>query len=172
MLSKNRAIQLLVQKLPKVANAVVPHVPKPVSKIVIEQTLNRFFKADIVAGELDFMRDKVMQVTLTDLAFCFYVKGVVKANTLSLQVSHHNEQVDVAMAGAVDDLFLLTTQSVDPDTLFFRRRLSLRGDTELGLEIKNFLDTIELASRLPPSAYQASLDIAHVLLERQPHTSR
>ncbi|RUO42743.1 SCP2 domain-containing protein [Aliidiomarina taiwanensis] len=171
MLSKSRVIQLVVDKLPKVANTVVPRVPRPVSKVVIEQTLNRFFKADLLAGDLDFMRAKTMQVTLTDLAFCFYVTGIDKSGTLALQVSHQAEQVDVAMAGNVDDLFLLTTQQVDPDTLFFRRRLSLRGDTELGLEIKNFLDTVELESRLPPSAYRASLDIANVLIERQPHSS-
>lgn len=171
MLSKNRVIQLVVDTLPKVANTVVPHVPKPVAKVVIEQTLNRFFKADRLSGDLAFMRAKTMQVTLTDLAFSFYVTGVDKSGPLVLQVSHQAEHVDVAMAGNVDDLFLLTTQQVDPDTLFFRRRLSLRGDTELGLEIKNFLDTVELESRLPPSAYQTSLDIAQVLLERQPHTS-
>ena len=32
----------------------------------------------------------------------------------------------------------------DPDTLFFHRRLSIEGDTELGLLVKNLLDRIEL----------------------------
>src|SRR5690606_22624523 len=39
----------------------------------------------------------------------------------------------------------------DPDTLFFHRRLSIEGDTELGLLVKNLLDRIELPRwlRLP-----------------------
>jgi hypothetical protein len=31
----------------------------------------------------------------------------------------------------------------NPDTLFFNRRLKLRGNTKLGLELKNFLDALE-----------------------------
>ena len=36
----------------------------------------------------------------------------------------------------------------DPDTLFFNRELSIEGDTELGLIVKNMLDAIEWP-RLP-----------------------
>jgi predicted lipid carrier protein YhbT len=32
----------------------------------------------------------------------------------------------------------------NPDTLFFNRRLSMEGDTELGLVVKNTLDALEL----------------------------
>ena len=31
----------------------------------------------------------------------------------------------------------------DPDTLFFNRRLKIEGDTELGLVVKNLLDSID-----------------------------
>jgi predicted lipid carrier protein YhbT len=34
---------------------------------------------------------------------------------------------------------------VDPDTLFFSRRLTIEGDTELGLLLKNRLDALEFA---------------------------
>ena len=34
----------------------------------------------------------------------------------------------------------------DPDTLFFSRRQSMQGDTELGLLLKNTLDALELPS--------------------------
>jgi len=36
----------------------------------------------------------------------------------------------------------------DPDTLFFNRELSIEGDTELGLVVKNMLDAVEWP-RLP-----------------------
>ena len=39
---------------------------------------------------------------------------------------------------------LLARRLEDPDTLFFSRRLSMEGDTELGLLVKNTLDAIEL----------------------------
>jgi len=31
----------------------------------------------------------------------------------------------------------------DPDTLFFKRKLQIEGDTELGLITKNLLDSVE-----------------------------
>jgi hypothetical protein len=39
---------------------------------------------------------------------------------------------------------LAATRKEDPDSLFFNRRLSLEGDTELGLVVKNTLDALEL----------------------------
>jgi predicted lipid carrier protein YhbT len=39
---------------------------------------------------------------------------------------------------------LLARRQEDPDTLFFSRRLSMEGDTELGLLVKNTIDSIEL----------------------------
>jgi predicted lipid carrier protein YhbT len=38
---------------------------------------------------------------------------------------------------------------MDPDTLFFRRRLAISGDTALALRLKNFLDTQTVSEHLP-----------------------
>jgi predicted lipid carrier protein YhbT len=35
----------------------------------------------------------------------------------------------------------LVSRQEDPDTLFFLRRLMIEGDTELGLAVKNLLDS-------------------------------
>lgn len=37
----------------------------------------------------------------------------------------------------------LLARQEDPDTLFFNRELSIEGDTELGLTVKNMLDAVE-----------------------------
>ena len=37
----------------------------------------------------------------------------------------------------------LLRREEDPDTLFFNRRLDIEGDTELGLIVKNMLDSLE-----------------------------
>ena len=42
----------------------------------------------------------------------------------------------------------LVARQEDPDTLFFNRQLSIEGDTELGLVVKNMLDAIDWP-RLP-----------------------
>lgn len=51
---------------------------------------------------------------------------------------------DLAIGASAADFMLLAQRREDPDTLFFGRRLSMEGDTELGLLVKNTLDAIEL----------------------------
>ncbi len=41
-------------------------------------------------------------------------------------------------------MVLIAARKEDPDTLFFQRRLRIEGDTELGLEVKNLMDSIDL----------------------------
>lgn len=48
------------------------------------------------------------------------------------------------------DFLALALRQEDPDTLFFNRRLVMEGDTELGLLVKNTLDSIDLP-RLTPA---------------------
>ena len=51
---------------------------------------------------------------------------------------------DLTLSATAHDFLLLAQRQQDPDTLFFSRRLSMEGDTELGLVVKNALDAIEL----------------------------
>jgi len=51
---------------------------------------------------------------------------------------------DLTISARVRDFLALLTREEDADTLFFNRRLRMEGETELGLLVKNTLDTIEL----------------------------
>jgi len=53
-------------------------------------------------------------------------------------------QPDLDIAANAADLLALMRRETDPDTLFFGRRLSMQGDTELGLLVKNTLDALEI----------------------------
>jgi len=54
------------------------------------------------------------------------------------------EQIDMTLGASALDFVLLAQRQQDPDTLFFERRLTMEGDTELGLVVKNTLDALEL----------------------------
>ena len=56
-----------------------------------------------------------------------------------------NETPDLTIAASAQDFLLLAQRKEDPDTLFFSRRLSMEGDTELGLMVKNTLDAIDVS---------------------------
>lgn len=50
---------------------------------------------------------------------------------------------DLTVAATLRDFIALALREEDPDTLFFARRLVVEGDTELGLTVKNLLDSID-----------------------------
>lgn len=50
---------------------------------------------------------------------------------------------DLIVRAKLSAFLQLLTRQEDPDTLFFKRELSIEGDTELGLIVKNMLDAIE-----------------------------
>ncbi|MEF8729435.1 MAG: SCP2 sterol-binding domain-containing protein [Accumulibacter sp.] len=50
---------------------------------------------------------------------------------------------DLCFQANLSAFLQLLTRQEDPDTLFFKRELSITGDTELGLLVKNMLDAIE-----------------------------
>ncbi len=53
------------------------------------------------------------------------------------------ETPDLAFRANLSAFLQLAARQEDPDTLFFNRDLSIEGDTELGLVVKNMLDAVE-----------------------------
>jgi predicted lipid carrier protein YhbT len=51
--------------------------------------------------------------------------------------------VDLEFTAELGDFLELLRGGMDADTLFFQRRLQIRGNTELGLIVKNWLDAAE-----------------------------
>lgn len=49
---------------------------------------------------------------------------------------------DVTIRAGLRDYVSLALRREDPDSLFFTRRLVIEGDTELGLTLKNALDSL------------------------------
>jgi len=52
---------------------------------------------------------------------------------------------DVTLTASLADYWLIARRQEDPDTLFFQRRLTITGDTELGLTLKNLMDATDFA---------------------------
>ncbi len=55
---------------------------------------------------------------------------------------------DLSFRANLSAFLQMVARQEDPDTLFFNRELSIEGDTELGLVVKNMLDAVEWP-RLP-----------------------
>lgn len=80
--------------------------------------------------------------------FCLHVRDLGLKAYLTLASSGFAAQVDavadVTFSASVEDYARLALRLEDPDSLFFNRRLIITGDTDLGLRVKNLLDTVEL----------------------------
>ena len=81
-----------------------------------------------------------------------------------LVVARDCERADVCFSGSSQDLILIAGRKEDPDSLFFQRRLKIEGDTELGLEVKNLMDSLDLDG-LPGLMKYPLMDLA-TLIER------
>ena len=53
------------------------------------------------------------------------------------------DKPDLHFTARLSAFLQMVSRQEDPDTLFFNRSLTVEGDTELGLRVKNMLDALE-----------------------------
>lgn len=119
---------------------------------------NHLLREAIAEGELDGLQDRALHVELhdprLDLRFTL-CRGRIRPAPIGWAPA-------ATIRARVDDLLLVLDQRVDPDTLFFRRRLRVSGDTALGLTVKNLLDGID-PGNLPPPLRRVLHEIADAI---------
>ncbi|MDF7669777.1 SCP2 domain-containing protein [Orbaceae bacterium ESL0721] len=127
--------------MPQALGLTLRYIPFSLKKQVIEQLLKLQFKQSLEDAELDFLEDKWLKIEVTDLKLVWFVSLIDNQLVVS-----RKEHPNVSFIGNANDLIMIATRRQDPDTLFFQRRLIVEGDTELGLYVKNLMDSIELES--------------------------
>ncbi|XOV79861.1 MAG: SCP2 domain-containing protein [Aestuariibacter sp.] len=138
MLDIKRVNQKVVDSLPKVINRVQQHVPIAFQTKLLSFALNRFFQQELAADRLSFMRGKRIVIKVADCQLAFAIE--LKQHRLAASFAATDS--DLTIIATSKDMVAMINNQVDPDSLFFRRRLSMSGDTELALYCKNLLDSI------------------------------
>ncbi len=115
-------------------------LPKHAQLFVAEQVANRMLNEQVVDGDVDFLDDSSLRVQILDMGFDWEVSK--KGN--KLKFAKGKDGAETTFSGNSKEFLLLASRREDPDTLFFQRRLSIEGDTELGLQIKNLIDSVDL----------------------------
>lgn len=128
-----------VDKAPHMLGLTLRFIPFSLKKQVIEQLLQLQFKHSLEEGDLDFLENRWLKIEVTDLQLVWFVSLIENQLVVSRE-----EIADVSFIGNANDLIMIATRRQDPDTLFFQRRLIVEGDTELGLYVKNLMDSIEI----------------------------
>ncbi|GGB55717.1 ubiquinone anaerobic biosynthesis accessory factor UbiT [Shewanella inventionis] len=138
--------QILQQRLsgfildiaPQFSRRSLALVPNKLKMSLITQMLNLVLSEQLRAGELVFLKDKSVGICVDDIDLQFQVAFDSKLQALPMT------NPNVIFSANVPELLLVAAAKEDPDTLFFQRKLRIEGDTELGLEVKNMLLSIEL----------------------------
>jgi predicted lipid carrier protein YhbT len=114
-------------------------IPYSAQKRVLSVVLNQAFREPLKHGELDFLEGARVRIKVTDLCLDWLIKvGSDKFTPIDRKLDD-----DVCISGESPDFILLATRQADPDTLFFQRRIRIEGDTELGLGVKNTMDSMD-----------------------------
>lgn len=121
-------------------------IPQTIHNKVLLEGLKRVFHEALEGGDFEFLEGRWLKVSISDVN----VSWLISYEDEKLIVADSDVQEDVSFSGSLNDLVLIAGRKEDPDTMFFQRRLKIEGDTELGLEVKNLMDSLDLDSLPKP----------------------
>lgn len=116
------------------------HIPFFLQRLTLQRSLNQVFAQAMQNGLFDILEQRWMRLQVKDLNLSWCLSKDPNSNRLLIQ---DRAPVEVTISGNWREFLLLASRQEDPDTLFFRRRLQINGDTELGLAVKNMIDSLD-----------------------------
>ncbi|MGA6099434.1 ubiquinone anaerobic biosynthesis accessory factor UbiT [Stutzerimonas marianensis] len=131
----------------KVGERLLPlaaHTPFALQRLALERSLNQLFAEPLADEAFEALEGRWLRLEVADLKLTWCLTCERQRLRVAKQAP-----VAVTIRGNWREFLLLASRQEDPDTLFFRRRLVIEGDTELGLAIKNLIDSLD-PDLLPP----------------------
>jgi predicted lipid carrier protein YhbT len=134
------ATRLTSFTVPAPAAALLARLPPFPGSVLLATALNLGLAPQLPADVCRQLTRRTLRIQVRDarLTFDFHWTGERFAACAP------GLAADLTIAASAHDFLRLARREEDPDTLFFSRRLSMEGDTELGLIVKNTLDALEL----------------------------
>ena len=126
--------------LPQPVGALLSRLPAYPGSLLFVSALNVALRPQLATDVTAMLVGKRLRLRVTDAQWAFDFEW--RKDRFS--ATQNTGEADLTISASAHDFVLLARRLEDPDTLFFSRRLSMEGDTELGLLVKNTLDAIEL----------------------------
>ncbi|SDW14967.1 ubiquinone anaerobic biosynthesis accessory factor UbiT [Marinobacter mobilis] len=142
----SQSLAVLRDSLPAPApllRTIDQHIPIPLKQLLAEAPLNRLFAQALADGEFEMFEGRRIRLE---------INGGQPGVTFGLWAGRLrilDGPGEATIRGSLSAFKTLAERRLDPDQLFFHRRLVIEGDTELGLALKNLLDSLEWRIRLP-----------------------
>lgn len=126
--------------LPQRLGALLERLPAYPGSAMLVTALNLGLARHLPADVLELLLYKKLRIHVRDARLTFDFEWTGQR----FMACPKQQGADLTIAASAHDFLRLAQRQEDPDTLFFSRRLSMLGDTELGLVVKNALDALEL----------------------------
>ena len=125
-------------QLPALLASVVSRLPQWPPSTVLCAGLNLLFLPTLDAETKQRLMGRVVSIKVSDAG----LDGRIRLTSMGF-LPVLRSAPEVTISACAWDYYRLARRLEDPDTLFFSRRLTIDGDTELGLLVKNTLDAID-----------------------------
>ncbi len=137
---KNEVRERLRDSCKKASRLFMKATPLVVEAVAVGAALSAMVRRNAELSErLGELEGKVFYFEARDISKGFYIKimdGDIKV------VLHMGRAPDVTMRGDVSVLLGVVSGKVDPDTVFFSRKLEIEGDTATAIHFKNILASV------------------------------
>lgn len=127
---------------PQMFSKISTKMPFLLNAGLVEQLCNKAFSEQIEDGDFEFLEGRVLQIEILDAELRIGL-SFEKQKIKCVHFDTNTCQSDVTLSINTSDAISLIQQEVDPDTLFFQRKLKINGDTNLAHHVKNTIDTLE-----------------------------
>lgn len=128
-------------QVPSMLRGALSKLPAFPGSLLFCKALNLIVKPHLPDDTLGQLEGHTLRIEVRDAGVAFdfaYRDGAFRA-------VRREDDIALTISASAFDFVQLARRTQDPDTLFFSRRLTMEGDTELGLLVKNSLDAIDLS---------------------------
>jgi len=126
-------------KFPAALAKIGPHLPQRPWSDALCASLELARMLGQLQADFSFLEDRSVRICVNDLG----ASATLRYANGHFRPAGTRTEADVCFRADAADFLKLLRRTEDPDTLFFQRKLRIEGDTELGLNLKNLLDSIE-----------------------------
>lgn len=147
-------------RLPSRAPFLARRLPFRIARFIGEPVINRVFADALADDALQMLETRELALHICDLDLSFGFR-IVNGRILMRKP----EKPMASISGPLAAFIWLASREADADTLFFHRHLTMEGDTELALAVKNTIDATDLSAL--PAALHSALALAVRLVPAQ-----
>ena len=117
---------------------------------VLVASLNHLVRRGILPADMSLLCGHLFEVRILDAGMSLRFS----VDEMGFKLDASPSEPDLRFSANAADFARMMLREEDPDTLFFNRKLMIEGDTELGLIVKNLLDSVDW-SQTPLARFMA-----------------